>query len=52
VNLSIQKNNTCLVGWIRKNGVNPFDWLKKVLEIIPEYKVSKLNDLLPQNLEL
>jgi hypothetical protein len=32
--------------------VNPFHWLKKVLEVIPEYKVSKLDELLPQNLEL
>jgi len=35
----------------KKNDVNPFDWLKKVLEIIPEHKVSKLHELLPQNLE-
>lgn len=39
-------------GTCRKNNVNPFDWLKKVLEIIPEYKVNKLEELLPQNLEL
>ena len=39
-------------GTCKKNEVNPFDWLKKVLEVIPEYKVSKLNELLPQNLEL
>jgi len=36
----------------KKNDVNPFDWLKKVLEVIPEHKVSKLHELLPQNLEL
>jgi len=36
----------------KKNQVNPFDWLKKVLEIIPEHKVSKLHELLPQNLNL
>lgn len=36
----------------KKNDVNPFEWLRKVLEEIPEYKVSKLNDLLPQNLNL
>ena len=36
----------------RKNDVNPLEWLKKVLEIIPTYKVNKLTDLLPQNLEL
>jgi hypothetical protein len=39
-------------GTCKKNNVNPFDWLKKVLEIIPTHKVNKLNELLPQNLEL
>ena len=40
------------VATCKKNNVNPFEWLKKVLEIIPTYKVNKLADLLPQNLEL
>ena len=35
-----------------KNEINPYQWLKKVLEIIPTYKVNRLTDLLPQNLEL
>jgi transposase len=39
-------------GTCRKNNINPFDWLKKVLEVIPDYKVNKLTDLLPQNLQL
>lgn len=39
-------------GTCKKNNVNPFDWLKKVLEIIPTYKVNQLSDLLPQNLKL
>lgn len=39
-------------GTCNKNNVNPFDWLKKVLEIIPTYKVNQLTDLLPQNLTL
>ena len=39
-------------GTCKKNNVNPFDWLKKVLEVIPNYKVNKLSDLLPQNLEV
>lgn len=39
-------------GTCKKNDVNPFEWLKKVLEAIPEYKVSKLHELLPQNLNL
>jgi hypothetical protein len=43
---------TGLVEWIQKNNVNPFEWLRKVLEIIPTHKVNKLHELLPQNLEL
>jgi transposase len=39
-------------GTSKMNNVNPFDWLKKVLDIIPTYKVNKLHELLPQNLEL
>jgi hypothetical protein len=39
-------------GTCKKNDVNPFEWLKKVLEVIPEYKISKLDELLPQNLDL
>jgi hypothetical protein len=39
-------------GTCKKNNINPFDWLSKVLEIIPDYKVNKLTDLLPQNMEL
>jgi transposase len=37
-------------GTCKKNNVNPFDWLKKVLEIIPDYKANKLHELLPQNM--
>jgi len=36
----------------KKNDINPFDWLRKVLEIIPRHKVNKLHELLPQNLQL
>jgi transposase len=39
-------------GTCKKNNINPFEWLKKVLELIPTYKVNKLSDLLPQNLNL
>ena len=41
-----------LVGTCKKNNLNPFDWLKRVLEIIPEHKANKLHELLPQNLKL
>lgn len=36
----------------KKNEVNPYQWLKTVLEVIPTYKVNKLTELLPQNLEI
>ncbi len=39
-------------GTCKKNDVNPFVWLKKVLEVIPEHKVNRLHELLPQNLVL
>lgn len=39
-------------GTCKKNNVNPYEWLKRVLEAIPEYKVNKLHELLPQNLKL
>jgi hypothetical protein len=35
---------TCL-----KNEVNPLEWLKHTLEVIPTYKVNKLTEFLPQN---
>jgi len=35
---------TCL-----KNEVNPLDWLRHTLEVIPSYKVNQLTDLLPQH---
>jgi transposase len=39
-------------GTCKKNNVNPYQWLKKVLELIPEYPANKIGDLLPQNLKL
>ncbi len=41
-----------LFGTCKANNVNPYQWLKKVLEIIPVHKVNRLYELLPQNLEL
>jgi transposase len=40
------------LGTCKKNDVNPYEWLRKVLEVIPTYKVNRLTELLPQNLEL
>ena len=39
-------------GTCKKNNVNPYEWLKKVLEVIPTYPANKIGDLLPQNLSL
>lgn len=39
-------------GTCKKQGVNPYKWLKKVLDIIPDYNAQKLNELFPQNLNL
>lgn len=39
-------------GTCNKNNVNPYQWLKKVLEVIPTYPANKIGDLLPQNLML
>ena len=36
-------------GTCKKNGINPFDWLKNTLEVIPDYKVNQLTGLLPQH---
>jgi hypothetical protein len=36
-------------GTCRKNNINPFEWLKDVLERIPAHKANKLFELLPQN---
>ncbi len=39
-------------GTCKKNDVNPFNWLKRVLEVIPQHKANRLHELLPQNLKL
>ena len=39
-------------GTCKRHGVNPSKWLKRVLELIPDYPANQLDDLLPQNLEL
>lgn len=36
-------------GTCKKNDINPFEWLKHTLEVIPEYKANLLQELLPQN---
>ncbi len=39
-------------GTCKFNDVDPFKWMKTVLEIMPDYPANKLVDLLPQNLDL
>jgi hypothetical protein len=39
-------------GTCKKNNVNPYLWLKKVLEVIPEYPANKIGELLPQNIKI
>lgn len=41
-----------LFGTCKKNGINPYDWLKHVLEVIPNYKVNRLTELLPQHMKM
>lgn len=35
----------------KANDVNPFDWLKQTLELIPQSKITELEKLLPNHLE-
>lgn len=39
-------------GTCKMHGVNPQKWMTKVLEIIADYKVNKLYELFPQNMNL
>ncbi|MCK4992352.1 MAG: IS66 family transposase [Bacteroidales bacterium] len=39
-------------GTCKFNDVDPFKWMKTVLEIMPDHPANKLVDLLPQNLDL
>lgn len=39
-------------GTCKKNNINPYQWLKKVLEVLPNYPANKIGDLLPQNIIL
>ena len=39
-------------GTCARNNIDPYRWLKKVLEIIPDYPANKIVNLLPQNLKI
>ena len=38
-------------GTCKRNNINPFEWLRDVLERIPTHKANRLDELLPQNWE-
>ncbi len=38
-----------LMGTCKLNDINPFDWLKNVLEIIPSHPINRIQELLPYN---
>lgn len=38
-----------LLGTCKLQGINPFNWLKEVLQRIPNHPVNKVSDLLPHN---
>jgi len=38
-----------LLGTCKLHGVNPFAWLKNILEIIPSHPINKIQELLPHN---
>lgn len=38
-----------LLGTCRLNGVEPYTWLKEVLEVIPDHMANRLSELLPIN---
>lgn len=37
-----------LLATCKLHDINPYDWLKNVLKLMPSYPASKINDLLPQ----
>jgi transposase len=38
-----------LMGTCKLHDINPFDWLKNVLEMIPTHPINKIQELLPHN---
>ncbi len=39
-------------GTCKMHGMNPWLWIKKVLEVIPDHRANKLEELFPQNMSL
>ena len=38
-----------LLGTCKLHDINPFEWLKKVLEIIPSHPINRIQDLIPKS---
>ncbi len=36
-----------LLGTCKLKGINPYEWLKNILQILPDYKANRLEELLP-----
>ncbi|MBP6978984.1 MAG: transposase domain-containing protein [Bacteroidales bacterium] len=39
------------LGTCKINNIEPFEWLRKVLSLIPDHSIQQLEELLPQNLK-
>ena len=44
-----RRDRNTLIETDRLNGVDPQDWLAYVLDRIPDYKINRVDDLLPSN---
>ncbi|MBK8416939.1 MAG: IS66 family transposase [Bacteroidetes bacterium] len=40
-------NDLLLLGTCKLKGINPYEWLKNILQILPDYKANRLEELLP-----
>jgi hypothetical protein len=38
-----------LMGTCKLHDINPFDWLKNVLEVLPTHPINRIQELLPRN---
>ncbi|MBL0341685.1 MAG: transposase domain-containing protein [Bacteroidetes bacterium] len=42
-----RSNDLLLLGTCKLKGINPYEWLKNILQILPDYKANRLEELLP-----
>jgi transposase len=38
-----------LMGTCKLHGINPFTWLKNILQVLPSQAINQIRDLLPHN---